>query len=87
MGGIPPAQDDRDDRRWPADGPHPFWGAARLTTPERRSETVPCPGLTWTSGPQAGTSWHPSAVEGAPYELLFSRDDQHQMFGWNAAVD
>ena len=29
----------------------------------------------------------PSTVEGAPYELLFSRDDQHQAFDWNAAVE
>jgi hypothetical protein len=29
----------------------------------------------------------PSTVEGAPYELLFSHDDQHQTFDWNAAVE
>jgi Bifunctional DNA primase/polymerase, N-terminal len=29
----------------------------------------------------------PSIVEGAPYELLFSRDDQHQAFDWDAAVE
>ena len=28
----------------------------------------------------------PSTVEGASYELLFSRDDQHQTFDWKAAV-
>jgi hypothetical protein len=29
----------------------------------------------------------PSAVEGASYELLFSQDDQHLTFDWNAAVE
>ena len=29
----------------------------------------------------------PSIVEGAPYELLFSHDDQHQTFDWDAAVE
>jgi hypothetical protein len=29
----------------------------------------------------------PSTVEGAPYELLFSHDDQHQRFDWNAAAE
>jgi hypothetical protein len=29
----------------------------------------------------------PSTVEGAPYELLFSHDDRHQTFDWNAAVE
>ncbi|MGH3220872.1 MAG: bifunctional DNA primase/polymerase [Streptosporangiaceae bacterium] len=28
----------------------------------------------------------PSTVGGAPYELLFSHDEQHQTFDWNAAV-
>jgi len=28
----------------------------------------------------------PSTVKGAPYELLFTRDDQHQTFDWDAAV-
>src|SRR3984957_4089194 len=29
----------------------------------------------------------PSTVGGAPYELLFSHDDQHQTFDWDAAVE
>src|ERR1700722_12981734 len=29
----------------------------------------------------------PSIVEGAPYELLFSHDDQHRTFDWDAAVE
>ena len=29
----------------------------------------------------------PSTVEGAPYELLFTDDDQHQAFDWDAAVE
>ena len=29
----------------------------------------------------------PSTVGGAPYELLFSHDDQHQTFDWNTAIE
>ena len=29
----------------------------------------------------------PSTVEGAPYELLVSHDNQRQMFDWNAAIE
>jgi hypothetical protein len=34
-------------------------GDCTSTSPGRRSETVPCPELTWTSGPAADTSSHP----------------------------